>query len=220
MVLPPARRASDARADAHQVLRAFLARPMTGVFLVVPLLGAFLGMGAPSLLMTLSGVAALWLATDLFLAWVRRPVGRDLASSLNLMAWTAGLGLLAAAGWKSAAFEYHGELVALVGAVIAVGVGLGSPRTVAFVWAVAAGTAVALGASIEAPLTAESAIAPVAIAVGAWFGAAIGVVVDRLVPASRVGGRRRRAFAARAAASVSEPPSSGAAAPVRETPSS
>jgi hypothetical protein len=219
MVLPPARRASDARADAHQVLRVFLARPMTGVFLVVPLLGAFLGMGAPSLLMTLSGVAALWLAADLFLAWIRRPVGRDLASSLDLMAWTAGLAVLAAAGWKSAAFEYHGEPVALVGAVIAVGVGLGSPRTVTVVWAVAAGTAVALGASLVTSLTAESAIAPAAIAVGAWFGAAIGVVVDRLVPVSRVRGRRRGAAAA-AAASVSPPPSSSAAAPVRETPSS
>jgi hypothetical protein len=219
MVLPPARRASDARADAHQVLRVFLARPMTGVFLVVPLLGALLGMGAPSLLMTLSGVAALWLAVDLFLSWVRRPVGRDLASSLNLMAWTAGLCLLAAAGWQSAAFEYHGELVALVGAVTAVGVGLGNPRTVAFVWAVAAGTAVALGASLVAPLTAESAIAPAAIAVGAWFGAAIGVVVDRFVPVSRIRGRRRGA-AASAAASVSPQSSSSAPAPVRETPSS
>jgi hypothetical protein len=192
---------------------------MTAVFLVVPLLGAFLGMGAPSLLMTLSGIAALWLAVDLFLAWIRRPVGRDLASSLNLMAWTAGLAVLAAAGWKSAAFEYHGGLVALVGALIAVGVGLGSPRTVAVVWAVAAGTAVALGASLVTSLTAESAIAPAAIAVGAWFGAAIGVVVDRLMPVSRIRGRRRGA-AASAAASVSPQSSSSVSAPVRETPSS
>jgi hypothetical protein len=90
---------------------------------------------------------------------------------------------------------------------------------VVFVWAVAAGTAVALGASIVAPLTAESAIAPAAIAVGAWFGAAIGVVVDRLVPVSRIRGRRRGA-AASAAASVSPPSSSSVSAPVRETPSS
>jgi hypothetical protein len=107
----------------------------------------------------------------------------------------------------------------VVGAVTAVGVGLGNPRTVAFVWAVAAGTAVALGASIVAPLTTESAIAPAAIAVGAWFGAAIGVVVDRLVPVSRVR-RRRRGAAAPAAASVSQSPEAGVSAPVRETPSS
>jgi hypothetical protein len=190
MVLPTARRSSDDRADAHDILRAFLARPITGVLLVVPLLGAFLGMGSPQILMTLAGAAALWLAIDLLLAWMRRPVSIEVGGYLNLVAWTAGLGVLAAAGWKSAEFEYHGELVALVGAVVAVGVGLGSPRVVTVVWGIAAATAVALGASMVAPLTAQSAVAPAAIAVGAWFGAAIGVVVDRIVPASRASGRQ------------------------------
>jgi hypothetical protein len=222
MVLPTARRSSDARtdsrADAHDILRVFLARPITGVLLVVPLLGAFLEMGSPQLLMTISGAAALWLAIDLLLAWFRRSVPVALGGYLNLVAWTAGLGVLAAAGWKSAAFEYHGELVALVGAVVAVGVGLGSPRMVTVVWALAASTAVALGASMVAPLTVESAIAPAAIAVGAWFGAAIGVVVDRLVPAYRASGRVA-ASAVSAGASVSNP-TSGVPARVREHPSS
>jgi hypothetical protein len=218
MVLPTSRRSADDRADAHDILRAFLARPITGVLLVVPLLGAFLGMGTPPLLMTLSGAAALWLAVDLLLSWGRRSVPIEVGGYLNLLAWTAGLGLLAAAGWKSSAFEYHGELVALVGAVVAVGVGLGSPRVVTVVWALAAATAVAFGASMVAPLTAESVIAPAAIAVGSWFGAAIGVVVDRLVPVSRVRGSRQAASVS-AASSVGNP-ASGVPAGMRETHSS
>jgi hypothetical protein len=217
MVLPPSRRSSDDRSDAHEILRAFLVRPMTGAFLVVPLLGSFLGMGSPQLLMTLSGAAALWLAVDLLLAWARRPVPVESGAYLSLVAWATGLGVLAAAGWQASAFEYHGELVTMVGAVTAVGVGLGNPRTVTVAWVLAAGTAVALGASVVAPLTAESVMAPAAIAVGAWFGAAIGVVVDRLVPS------RARGWHSAAPADAKPPVDSGPAqrpARVRGTPSS
>ena len=195
MVMPATRRVSDDRATAHDIMRAFLVRPMTGVFLVVPLLGAFLSLGTPQLLMTLSGAAALWLAIDLFLAWMRRPMPLETGAYLSLLAWTTGLGVLAIAGWKGSEFQYHGELVALVGTITAVGVGLGNPRTVTILWAVAAGTAVTFGASVVAPLTAESVMAPAAVAVGAWFGAAVGVVVDRLVPVSRTRGGRQAAAA-------------------------
>jgi hypothetical protein len=217
MVLPSARRSSDSRSDAHDIVRAFLVRPMTGVFLVIPLLGAFLGIGTPSLLMTLGGAAALWLAVDLLLAWMRRPVPAELGAYSSLVAWTAGLGVLAAAGWQASEFAYHGEMVALVGTATAIGVGLGNPRTVTVVWGVAAGAAVTLGTSMVTPLTAESAIAPAAIAVGAWFGAAIGVVVDRIVPATRVRGTREAAEVASGPGASVGHARSGLPARARET---
>ncbi|HEY7452039.1 MAG TPA: hypothetical protein VIA02_05915 [Candidatus Limnocylindria bacterium] len=199
MVLQRTRRATDARSGARKVLRRFLARPIIGVFLVVPLLGAFLEMGMPEWLLTVSGVAALYLALDLFLAWLRRPVPAEAGSSVNLLAWVAGIGVLAAAGWTAGSYRYHGELVALVGTVTAVGVGLGSPRSVAVLWAVAAGAAVAVGTSVAGPLTGESAMVAAAIAVGVWFGAVIGAVVDRFVRVRRVPVGTRAAAGAPAA---------------------
>jgi hypothetical protein len=213
MVLSPTRRSSDAqadaraaaRSDAREILRQFLARPTTGVFLVVPLFAAFLGIGTPTMLLTLSGVAALWLAIDLLLGWARRPVPAEAGAYLNLLAWTAGLGFLAAASWTPGAFEFHGEVITLVAAVTAVAVGLGSQRSVAVAWAVAGATAVALGASFMGPLTGTSAIAASAVAVGTWFGAAIGVVVDRVVPASRARVQRPTAAPVSTGASVRKP---------------
>ena len=186
MAQSPSRRATDGRADAQHLLRRFLARPMIGLFLVVPLLGAFLQMGSPSILLLVAGLAAVYLAVDLFLAWLGRPVPEEPAASLNLVAWVSGIFVLAAGSWSAAAWQFHGELVTLVGAVTAVGVGLGSSRAVAVLWTVAAAAAVAAGASVSGPLGAESAMAAAAIAVGTWFGAVIVVVGDRILFARRV----------------------------------
>ena len=179
---------------AQRVIGRSLARSVTGVFIVVPLLGAVLGMGNPPWLLTISGAAALYLAVDLLLSWLRRPVTRALGSHVNLVAWTAGIGAMSAAAWTAGAFEYHGELVALVGMVAGLAVGLGSSRVEAVLWTVAAGAAVALGATMAGRLVEESAMVVAAIAVGTWFGAVVGVVVERMIP-----GRRTRAGARPAA---------------------
>jgi hypothetical protein len=150
------------------------------MFLVVPLLAALLDLGNASILLTLSGAAAIYLALDLFLTWIGRPVASELGSNLNLVAWTAGIGVLAAAGWPEPAWQYHGELVTIVGMATGFAVGMGSPRAVAVWWTVAASAAVALGASLTGPLTAEPAMVVAAIAIGTWFGAVVGLVVERV----------------------------------------
>ena len=173
---------------AQRVIGRSLARPVTGVFIVVPLLGAILGMGNPPWLLTISGAAALYLAGDLALSRMGHPVSFALGAHVNLVAWTAGIGAISAAAWTAGGFEYHGELVALVGMVAALAVGLGSSRVEAVLWTVAAGAAVALGASVVGRLVVESGMAVAAIGVGTWFGAVVGVVMERMIP-----GRRARA---------------------------
>lgn len=168
------------RLQPRWVLRRFVARPLTGMFLVAPLLAAVLGLGTPSILLTVSGAAAIYLAVDLFLTWLQRPMAAELGSYLNLVAWTAGIGVLAAAGWPDPAWQYHGELVTLVGMATGFAVGLGSPRIVAILWVVTASAAVALGASLTGPLTGEPAMVVAAIAIGTWFGGVIGLVVERV----------------------------------------
>jgi hypothetical protein len=155
------------------------------MFLVVPLLGAVLGLGNPSILLTLGGAAAIYLAVDLFLSSFGRPASAELGSHLNLVAWTAGIAVLAAAGWPEPAWQYHGELVTLVGMATGFAVGMGSPRAVAALWTVGAGAAVALGASLTGPLTAEPAMVVAAIAIGTWFGAVVGLVVERVAAPHR-----------------------------------
>lgn len=229
MAVSLTRRSSDAsrvaertlatRFDARRVLRRFLARPVIGVFLVVPLLGAILNMGSPSWLLTVSGAAALYLAVDLFLSWLRRPVEAEVAAYANLVAWTTGLAILAAAGWTTAAWQFHGELVALVGMATGFAVGLGSPRVVAFLWTVAAGAAVALGASLTGPLSAEPAMVVAAIATGTWFGAAVGLIVGRFVHAPRTAPRDMATSRAPAIASpANRAPTASEPARIQESP--
>lgn len=187
-------RSTDAARSAQGIVGRYLARPVMGVFIVVPLLGAVLEMGNPSWLLTISGAAALYLALDLLLSWLRRPVAPAVGSRLNLMAWIAGLGALSAAAWNADAFRYDGELVVLVGMVAALAAGLGSSRAEAILWTVAAGAAVALGASVTGRLVVESGMVVAAMAVGTWFGAVVGLLVGRMV----TGPEARAAFRAEA----------------------
>jgi hypothetical protein len=178
-------RSTDVSRSAQRIVGRYLARPVIGVFIVVPLLGAVLKMGNPSWLLTISGAAALYLAVDLLLSWLRHPVRAGVGQHLNLIAWTAGIGAMSAAAWTASGFPYHGELVALVGVVSALAVGLGSSRAEAVLWTVAAGAAVALGASVSGRLVVESGMVVASIAVGTWFGAVVGVVVERLASGAR-----------------------------------
>jgi membrane protein DedA with SNARE-associated domain len=50
---------------------------------------------------------------------------------------------------------------------------------------VAAAAAVALGASLTGALNAEVAMVVAAIAIGTWFGAAVGLIIGRFVHAPR-----------------------------------
>jgi hypothetical protein len=200
------------------VLRRFVARPLTGIFLVVPLLGAILDLGNPSILLTLSGVAAIYLALDLFLSWIGRPASAELGSHFNLVAWTAGIAVLAAASWPEPAWQYHGELVTLVGMATGFAVGMGSPRTVAALWTVAAGAAVALGASLTGPLTAEPAMVVAAIAIGTWFGAVVGLVVEALAVPHRSPVRAAAPMSAAGALVSAQVPSERSPDPVPGSP--
>lgn len=194
MAVKDNQRSTDAARSAERIVGRFLARPVVGVFVVASLLGAVLEMGNASWLLTISGTAALYLAADLLLSWARRPVRSAMGSHINHVAWVVGIGAVSAASWNADAFRYDGELVALVGMIAALAVGLGSSRAEAVLWTVAAGAAVALGASVTGQLLVESGMVVAAIAVGTWFGAVVGLVVERMVP-----GPQARA-AARAAA--------------------
>ena len=169
----------------RRLLRHYLARPVTAVFVAVPLVSAFMGLGRPSLLLTLSGLAALHLAVDLLLERIGHPISPDRLLQLSLIAGPAGFAVLGAAGWTASTGEFHGELIGLVGVVVAGFVGIVTQPVTAILWGVAAMAALAMGASLEGPVTAETMIAAASIAVGTFFGSVLGGILERFMDRRR-----------------------------------
>ncbi|MGH2462025.1 MAG: hypothetical protein ACRDFZ_00180 [Candidatus Limnocylindria bacterium] len=156
-----------------------LSRLVTALFLIIPLAGAILEMGRPSLLLTLGGVAALHLAGEIFLERVGRPIPGDRSLQLILLTWVAGLAVLGAGGWTMPVLDYHSELVVVVGVVAGCYIGLGTPLPVALLWGVAATAAVAMGASLIGPFTAEVGVAAASVAAGTSSGAIVREILQR-----------------------------------------
>jgi EAL domain-containing protein (putative c-di-GMP-specific phosphodiesterase class I) len=169
----------------RRLMRHHLARPVTAVFVAVPLVSALLDLGRPSLLLTLSGLAALHLAADLFLERIGHPISPDRLLQLSLITWPAGFAVLGAAGWTASTGEFHGELIGLVGVVVAGFVGIVTQPLTAVLWGVAALAALAMGASLEGPVTVETMIAAASIAVGTFFGSVLGGILERFMDRRR-----------------------------------
>ncbi|HTE65851.1 MAG TPA: hypothetical protein VK736_06295 [Candidatus Binatia bacterium] len=163
-----------------------LARLVTGMFLVVPLGAAILDLGRPSLMLTLSGLAALHLAGELFLERTGHPISEDRSLRIVLVSWVAGLTVLGGAGWAGSVAGYHFESVIVVGVLAACFVGLVSRPPIAALWGVAATAAVALGASLVGPMTADAAMGAASVAAGILPGLIVGQGLERSVE------RRRR----------------------------
>jgi hypothetical protein len=156
-----------------------LARLVTGMFLVVPLIGAILDLGRPSLMLTLSGMAALHLAGEIFLERIGRPLSEDKSLQIVLVTWVAGLAVLGAAGWTGSVSGYQFEPVVVVAVLAGCFIGLVSPLPLATLWGVAATAAVALGASLVGPMTADAGVAATSVAAGTLSGAIIGSILWR-----------------------------------------
>jgi len=169
----------------RRLLRHYLARPVTAVFVAVPLLSAVMGLGRPSLLLTLSGLAALHFAADLLLERAGHPISPDRLLQLSLITWPVGFAVLGAAGWTPSTGEFHGELIGLVGVVVAGFVGIVTQPVTAVLWGVAALAALAMGASLEGPVTGETIIAAASIAVGTFFGSVLGGILERFLDRRR-----------------------------------
>jgi EAL domain-containing protein (putative c-di-GMP-specific phosphodiesterase class I) len=169
----------------RRLLRHHLARPVTAVFVAVPLVSALMHLGRPSLLLTLSGLAALHLAADLLLERIGHPISPDRLLQLSLITWPAGFAVLGAAGWTASTGDFHGELIGLVGVVVAGFVGIVTQPLTAVLWGVAALAALAMGASLEGPVTAETLIAVASIAVGTFFGSVLGRTLERFMDRRR-----------------------------------
>lgn len=162
---------------------------VTGLFLFVPLTAAILEIGRPSLMLTLSGLAALHLAAEIFLDRIGKPISEDQSLRNVLVTWVAGLAFVGAAGWAGSDSSYHLEPVVVVGVAAGCLIGLVCPAPLAALWGVAGTAAVAMGVAMVAPFTAEAGVAAASVAAGTYSGALVGFALERSLD------RRRRPLA-------------------------
>lgn len=156
-----------------------LARLVTGLFLFVPLAAAILGIGRPSLMLTLSGLAALHLAVEIFLDRIGKPTSEDQSLRTVLVTWVAGLAFVGAAAWAGSDSGYHLEPVVVVGVAAGCLIGLVCPAPLAALWGVAGTAAVAMGVAMVAPMTVEAGVAAASVAAGTYSGAIVGFALER-----------------------------------------
>lgn len=156
-----------------------LARLVTGLFLIVPLAGAILDIGRPSLMLTLSGLAALHLAAEIFLDRIGKPISEDQSLRNVLVTWVAGLAFVGAAAWAGSDSGYDLEPVVVVGVAAGCLVGLVCPAPLAAMWGVAGTAAIAMGVAMVAPMTVEAGVAAASVAIGTFSGAIVGFALER-----------------------------------------
>jgi hypothetical protein len=156
-----------------------LARMVTGLFLFVPLAAAIFEIGRPSLMLTLSGFAALHLAVEIFLDRIGRPISEDESLRTVLVTWVAGLAFVGAAAWAGSDSGYHLEPVVVVGVATGCLIGLVCPAPLAALWGVAGTAAVAMGVAMVAPMTVAAGVAAASVAAGTYSGAIVGFALER-----------------------------------------
>jgi EAL domain-containing protein (putative c-di-GMP-specific phosphodiesterase class I) len=148
------------------------------MFIAMVIIGfaAFLQLGNPALF----GLVALVIAAELGIVLVLARLGHPIAPAVEfrvvLATWPVGFVVLGMAGW--AANDYHGEVVALIGFLLASLVALVESFPVAIAWAALAAAALTLGSALGAHVTPETLVTSAAVLVGTAFGDRTRVIVE------------------------------------------
>ena len=156
------------------------------MFIAMVIIGfaAFLQLGNPALFDLVALVIAVELGSVLLLARLGHPVAPSLAFRIVLATWPVGFVVLGAAAWTPS--HYHGEVVALVGFLLASLVALVEPAHIAIPWTALAVAALTLGTALGGSVTPETLITSAAVVIGSAFGDRTRVIVEAFL------GNRRR----------------------------
>ena len=177
----------EAATDTQSVrglLRHHLTHATEAIVLATLVAAAALGLGSSPIFFFLATYTGAWIVVDLFGARPDNRVSPQLGFRLATLTWPAAFVLLGVAGWSGD--TYHGEVVALIGLLVAGMVALVQtlPRTV--FWTLASAGAVAIGAALGGPLGEEHVLAVGGVVAGAAFGNRMHQVIEDFL------GHRRR----------------------------
>jgi EAL domain-containing protein (putative c-di-GMP-specific phosphodiesterase class I) len=166
------------------LLRHHLTHATEAIVLATLVAAAALGLGAPPAFLFLAAYTGAWILVDLIGARSDNRVSPQLGFRLAMLTWPAAFVLLGAAGWSGDA--YHGEVVALIGLLVAGMVALVQTLPMTVFWTLASATALAIGAALGGPLGEEHVLAVGGVVAGAAFGNRMHRVIEDFL------GHRRR----------------------------
>jgi EAL domain-containing protein (putative c-di-GMP-specific phosphodiesterase class I) len=169
----------EATADTQSMrglLRHHLTHATEGIVLAALVASAVLGLGSRPLFLTLAAYTGAWVLIDIVGARSDSRMSPQLGFQLAILTWPAAFVMLGAAGWSGAA--YHGEVVALIGLLVAGMVALVQSLRTTVLWTIAATAGLVIGASFGRPLGQEQVLAAGGILAGAAFGNRMHQVIE------------------------------------------
>lgn len=169
----------DATVDTQSMrglLRHHLTHATEGIVLATLLAAALLGLGNPLLFLILASYTSVWILLDILVARSDFRVSPQLGFRIAILTWPAAFVMLGAAGWSGD--TYHGEVVALIGLLVAGMVALVHPLATTVVWTLAGTSGMAIGAALAGPLGQEQVLAVGGVLAGAAFGNRMHQVVE------------------------------------------
>jgi EAL domain-containing protein (putative c-di-GMP-specific phosphodiesterase class I) len=169
----------EATADTQSMrglLRHHLTHATEGIVLATLVASALLGLGSPPLFGTLAAYTAAWILIDIVGARSDSRVSPQLGFQLAIATWPVALVLLGAGGWSGG--TYHGEVVALIGLLVAGMVALVQNVRTTILWTVAATTGLAIGAALGGPFGTQQVLAVGGVLAGAAFGNRMHQVIE------------------------------------------
>jgi EAL domain-containing protein (putative c-di-GMP-specific phosphodiesterase class I) len=179
--------AGDGGATDTQSVRGLLRHHLThateALVLAMLIAAAVLRLGSSALFLGLAAYTGAWIAVDLVGARSDNRVSPQLGFRLAMLTWPAAFVLLGAAGWSGSA--YHGEVVALIGLLVAGMVALVQTLRPTIVWTVAGAIGLGIGASIGGPLGEQHVLAVGGVVAGAAFGNRMHHVIEDFLGARR-----------------------------------
>lgn len=166
------------------LLRHHLTHATEGIVLATLVTAALMGLGNTPLFLILGGYTGAWILTDLLVTRSDIRVSPLLGFRLATATWPAAFVVLGAAGWSGAA--YHGEVVALIGLLVAGMVALVHTLPTTVLWTLAGTGGISIGAALGGPLGQQHVLAVAGVLAGAAFGNRMRQVIEDFL------GRRKR----------------------------
>ncbi|MEA2536742.1 MAG: hypothetical protein QOF11_976 [Chloroflexota bacterium] len=170
----------------RRVLRHHLVLPTALIAAGVLACGALLGAGNATLYAVVIALILGQVVVDLAFERAGKPMPPDRRFLLVVLVWPVWFLILGAAGWSTGDdVEYFGDIVALVGLMVAGFVAFVLPFSVSIPWAAVAGGAVTVGALVAGSTNIETVLPLIAIVTGTLFAGQVRNIAESFLSSRR-----------------------------------
>jgi EAL domain-containing protein (putative c-di-GMP-specific phosphodiesterase class I) len=165
------------------LLRHHLTEAIKGIVVVALVAAALLRLGNPPLFLFLAAYVGTVILLDRYLARPDTRLPPFLSFHVATITWPLAFVVLGAAGWSGDA--YHGEVVAVIGLLVAGMVALVHKLPATIVWTLTSAAGLAVGAAAGGQFGEEHVLAVAGVLAGAVFGNRLQRVIEDFLGARR-----------------------------------